>query len=81
MCWHVLGNQHKVHVPCHGAPGTYSFIQLKTFAKLPYAVWGFLLGSLCRIQWLGLIKETGDYTLSYRHKGLDGHYIKRWGSE
>jgi hypothetical protein len=65
VCRRVLGDQHKVHVPRHGAPGTYSFIQLKTFAKLPYAVWGFSLGSIRRKYWLGLTKATGDYTLSY----------------
>jgi hypothetical protein len=81
VCRRVLGDQHKVHVPRQGAPGTYSLIQLKTFAKLPYVVWGFSLGSIRRIYWLGLHKETGDYTLGYRHKGPNGPFIKRWGNE
>ena len=81
VCRRVLGDHHKVHVPRLGAPGTYSFIQLKTFARLPYAVWGFSLGSLRRVYWLGLTKTTGEYTLGYRHQGPDGTYIKRWGNE
>ena len=82
VCRRVLGDRHKVHVPRQGAPGTYSYIQLKTFARLPYAVWGFSLGHLRRLYWLGLTKETGDYTLGYRHKGANGdHFIKRWGNE
>jgi len=81
VCRRVLGDSHKVHVPRPGAPGTYSFIQLKTFAKLPYAVWGFSLGVIRRRYWLGLTKATGDYTLGYRHQGPDGTCIKRWGNE
>jgi len=81
VCRRVLGDRHKVHVPRHGAPGTYSYIQLNTFAELPHAVWGFSLGLLRRRYWLGLTKETGEYTLGYRHQGPDGPYIKRWGNE
>ena len=39
------------------------------------------MGSLRRVYWLGLNKETGDYTLGYRHKGPDSPFIKRWGNE
>jgi len=81
VCRRVLGDQHKVHVPCQGAPGTYSLLQLKTFAKLPYAVYGFSLGSLRHKNWLRLDKESGTYTLGLRHKGPDGYYIKKWGNE
>ena len=81
MCRRILGDRYKVHVPRQGAPGTYSLLQLKTFAKLPYTVWGFSLGSIRRKYWLGLTKATGEYTLGYRHQGPDGTYIKRWGNE
>jgi hypothetical protein len=64
LCHQVLGGGFRIHVPKLGAPGSFSRIQLKTFAKLPHTVHAFSLRKIGGA-WLWLEQETGRYSFGY----------------